>query len=202
MRQLLREPSYNIHPGQKIVTVVQLDNGSFKGVNLFWGLVPSWAKDCKNSGNLINARAETIREKPSFRAAFHHRRCLIPATGFYEWARRDGKRAYNFHREDGGLFAFAGVWEQWQHESETLYSCAIITTAAEDLMRPIHDRMPVIIPSNQYSDWLDKGATVDDAYRLLTNNAYQALKATPVSNWVNNPAHNDPSCLDSVELGR
>ncbi|MFZ2407626.1 MAG: SOS response-associated peptidase, partial [Methylobacter sp.] len=154
LRQVKFQPSYNIAPAQKILNVVELDDQSRKTVNLYWGLVPSWSKDSKNSSHLINARMETVREKPSFRSAFKHRRCLIPANGFYEWAKNeDGKKAFHIHRQDQQLFAFAGLWEQWQHETETLYSCAIITTAATDLMQPIHDRMPVIITPEHYHQW-------------------------------------------------
>lgn len=158
LRQTRFQPSYNIAPSQKILNIVELDDGSRKAVNLFWGLVPSWAKDSKNSSHLINARMETIREKPSFRAAFKHRRCLIPADGFYEWSLSNGKQVFHIHREDRKLFAFAGLWEQWQHEAEALYSCTIITTAANELMQPIHERMPVMISPDHYHDWLDKAA--------------------------------------------
>ncbi|QSB02667.1 SOS response-associated peptidase [Methylomonas sp. EFPC1] len=200
MREVKFQPSFNIAPGRKILNIVELDDGSLKPVNLHWGLVPSWAKDTKNSGHLINARAETVKEKPSFRSAFKHRRCLIPATGFYEWARRDGKQAYNFHRPDHGLFAFAGLWEQWQHETETLYSCTIITTAAAELMQPIHDRMPVIITPGYYRQWLNKAAGADEALELLDNQAYAEMTATPVSDWVNKPGNDGERCVEEVAV--
>ncbi|ATG88316.1 SOS response-associated peptidase [Methylomonas koyamae] len=203
--QLLRpvkfQSSYNIAPSQKILNIVELDDGSRKAVNLFWGLVPSWAKDSKNSSHLINARMETIREKPSFRNAFKHRRCLIPADGFYEWSRSDGKQAFHIHREDRQPFAFAGLWEQWQHNAETLYSCTIITTAANALMQPIHERMPVIIAPEHYHDWLNKAADADDAYRLLDDPAYSHTGATPVGDWVNNPRHDDERCIQALSSG-
>ena len=190
------QPSYNITPAQKILTIVELDDQSRKSVNLLWGLVPSWAKDSKNSSHLINARSETLREKPSFRSAFNHRRCLIPATGFYEWSKiGESKQAFHIHRTDQQLFAFAGLWEQWQHETKTLYSCTIITTAATELMKPIHDRMPVIIPVDQYHHWLDKTCDADQAFTLLNNQAYAEMTATPVSDWVNNPRHDDNRCI-------
>jgi putative SOS response-associated peptidase YedK len=135
------QPCFNITPARKILCIVELEDKSLKAVNLFWGLVPSWSKDTKNSHHLINVRAETIREKPSFRAAFQKRRCLIVAQGFYEWQKLDsGKQAFHIHRQDNQLFVFAGVWEQWQREVETLYSCTIITTAANELMQPIHPK--------------------------------------------------------------
>lgn len=198
LRPIRFQPSYNIAPSQKILNLVELDDGSRKAVNLFWGLVPSWSKDSKNSSHLINARMETLREKPSFRAAFKHRRCLIPADGFYEWARRNGKQAFHIHREDRQPFAFAGLWEQWQHEMETLYSCTIVTTAANELMQPIHERMPVIISPDSYHDWLSKTADAEDAYGLLNSEAYASMVTTPVGDWVNNPRHDDDRCIVPV----
>ncbi|MEI8573564.1 SOS response-associated peptidase [Methylomonas sp. LW13] len=198
LRQVKFQPSYNITPGRKILNIVELDDGSLKPVNLYWGLVPSWAKDTKNSGHLINARAETVKEKPSFRSAFKHRRCLIPATGFYEWERKNGKQPFHIHRPDNSLFAFAGLWEQWQHETETLYSCTIITTSASELMQPIHDRMPVIITPGYYRQWLNKAAGADEALELLDNHAYAEMTATPVGDWVNNPKHDDERCVAPV----
>jgi len=190
------QTSYNITPAQKILCIVELEDKSLKAVNLFWGLVPSWSKDTKNSHHLINARSETVREKPSFRAAFQKRRCLIVANGFYEWQQLEGqKHAFNIHRQDNGLFAFAGLWEHWQHDQDTLYSCSIITTSATDFMQPIHERMPVIITPDQYSKWLNKSADEDSAFALLANQAYTEMTATPVSDYVNNPRHNDERCL-------
>ncbi|WAR46242.1 SOS response-associated peptidase [Methylomonas rapida] len=193
------QPSYNITPAQKILCIVELEDKSLKAVNLFWGLVPSWSKDTKNSHHLINARAETIREKPSFRAAFHKRRCLIVAQGFYEWQKQEsGKQAFHIHRQDHQLFAFAGVWEQWQQEQQALYSCSVITTEATGLMQPIHDRMPVILPYDHYGDWLDKSSSVDQAFMRLDNLAYTNMMATPISDWVNNPRHDDMRCINPI----
>lgn len=201
LREIRFQPSYNIAPSQKILNIVELDDGSRKAVNLFWGLVPSWSKDSKNSAHLINARIETIREKPSFRSAFKHRRCLIPADGFFEWQKQEhGKQAFHIHREDRQPFAFAGLWEQWQHETETLYTCTIITTAASKLMQPIHDRMPVIITPDHYHDWLNKTANADDTFDLLDNQAYADMNTTAVSDWVNNPRHDDNRCIQPLSM--
>jgi len=190
------ESSYNIHPGQKILNIVQLEDKSHKAVNLLWGLIPSWSKDTKISGHLINARVETVNEKPSFRAAYKQRRCLIPATGFYEWRKLDdGKQAYHIFRQDRQLFAFAGLWEYWEHDAETIYSCTIITTAANALMRPIHERMPIIIARQNYSAWLDKRQSFVGLQQLLQTDAYEGMSILPVSDWVNNPQHNDKKCL-------
>jgi putative SOS response-associated peptidase YedK len=191
------QPCFNITPARKILCIVELEDKSLKAVNLFWGLVPSWSKDTKNSHHLINARAETIREKPSFRAAFQKRRCLIVAQGFYEWQKLEsGKQAFHIHHQDNQLFAFAGLWEQWQHEVETLYSCTIITTAANELMQPIHERMPVIMPAGCHHDWLNITSNTDDAYDLLENSAYANMVTTPVGDWVNNPRHDNIGCIE------
>lgn len=201
LRQIRFQPSYNIAPSQKILNIVELDDGSRKAVNLYWGLVPSWSKESKISSHLINARMETVREKPSFRSAFKQRRCLIPADGFFEWQKKDvGKQAFHIHRDDHQPFAFAGLWEQWQHETETLYSCTIITTAANELMQPIHDRMPVIISTEHYHDWLNKSASDDDVYGLLDNQAYPDMTTTAVSDWVNNPKHDDERCIQPTHI--
>ena len=193
------QPSYNITPARKILCIVELEDKSLKAVNLFWGLVPSWSKDTKNSHHLINARAETIREKPSFRSAFHNRRCLIVSQGFYEWQKLDsGKQAFHIHRQDNQLFAFVGIWEHWQQEQQALYSCSVITTEANELMQPIHDRMPVILPPDHYSNWLDKSTGVDQAFMLLDNLAYANMTTTRVSDWVNNPRHEDERCINPI----
>lgn len=192
----VHKPDYNIPPGQKILAVVQLEDGSNGAVNLHWGLIPSWAKDPGISSHLINARAETLTEKPSFKKAYRHRRCLIPATGFFEWhATEAGKQPYHIHRQDNGLFAFAGIWEHWEHERETVYSCSIITTAASNKMAPIHDRMPVIIMPDDYNRWLDKKNTAIEIADFLAADAYRTMQITRISTRVNNPQHNDENCL-------
>lgn len=196
-RLLLYEPNYNICPGQKILTVVQLDDGSYKAVYLYWGLIPHWAKDNKISQNLINARGETVAEKPAFKSAYQQRRCLIPATGFYEWQKQEQeKQAFCISRDNQQLFAFAGLWEYWEQDTKTIYSCTIITTAANELMNPIHQRMPVIIDQQHYSHWLDKQASAIATQRFLGSDSYQGMIAQPVSDWVNNPQHNDKNCLN------
>jgi len=191
------ETSYNIPPGQKILSIVKLDDGNYKAVNLHWGLIPHWSKDSKMSHHLINARAETVAEKPAFRTAYKQRRCLIPATGFYEWQKLEqGKQAYSISREDLQLIAFAGLWEYWEHDTETIYSCTIITTAANQAMQAIHQRMPVIINQQHYDDWLDKQTPLETTQQLLVSDGYQSLILKPVSDWVNNPQHNDKNCLN------
>jgi putative SOS response-associated peptidase YedK len=189
-------PDYNIPPGQKILAIVQLEDGSNRAVNLHWGLIPSWSRDRIISSHLINARAETLTEKPSFKNAYQHRRCLIPATGFFEWQSTEaGKQPYHIHQPDQALFAFAGVWEHWEHDQETVYSCTIITTVANDKIAPIHDRMPVIITPDDYDRWLTKKTTVVDMTDFLAIDAYRTMQITPISTRVNNPLHNDEGCL-------
>ncbi len=197
LRKLPRhEISYNITPGQKIMTVVKLQDGDFKGVNLHWGLVPSWSKDKKIAYKLINARSETLTEKPSFRSAFKKRRCLIVATGFYEWqTHADGKQAYHIHFNDHALFAFAGLWEHWDDQQETLYSCTIITTAANSQMQPVHERMPVIINPENYARWLNVETEANELKDILAEDAYRNVQLNPISPYVNNPAHNNDQCL-------
>jgi len=191
------EASYNIAPGQKILSIVKLEDDSYKAVNLHWGLIPHWSKDNKISSHLINARAETVAEKPAFRSAYKQRRCLIPASGFYEWqALEQGKQAYCIRRKDSALIAFAGLWEYWEQGTETVYSCSLITTVANALISPIHERMPVIIDKADYSDWLDKQTAPVITQQLLASPAYQNMDLKPVSDWVNNPWHNDKNCLN------
>lgn len=190
------KPDYNIPPGQKILAIVQLEEENNRAVNLHWGLIPSWSKDSKISSHLINARAETLTEKPSFKNAYRQRRCLIPATGFFEWqAGTNGKQPYHIHKQENALFAFAGVWEHWEHQQETIYSCTIITTAANDKIAPIHNRMPVIIAPDDYNRWLDKKITAIEITDFLAADAYHAMLVTPISTRINNPLHNDESCL-------
>lgn len=198
------QPSYNITPAQDILAIVQSDeaidvNHNNQVVQLFWGLIPSWSKDRKISQHLINARAETVSEKPSFRSAFQKRRCLIPATGFYEWQQTgQGKQAYYITRPDHEVFAFAGLWEHWEQGGETVYSCTIITTSANQLMQPIHSRMPVILDPQNYQHWLNRQSKKDELQALLARDAYSTMDTIPVSNWVNNPRHNDVRCIHPV----
>ena len=195
------QSSYNITPGQDILAIVSSDeatdgNQHNQAVQLYWGLIPSWSKDRKISHNLINARAENIAEKPSFRSAFQKRRCLLPATGFFEWAQSEnGKQAYHIARPNHQVFAFAGLWEHWEQGGETVYSCTIITTSANQLMQPIHSRMPVILDPQNYAKWLDGQSKKDDLQALLACDAYSAMDTIPVSSWVNNPRHDDVNCI-------
>lgn len=191
------QTSYNIAPGQPILNITQLPDNCYQAAYAHWGLVPSWAKDRKISSHLINARAETLTEKPSFRTAYKKRRCLIPATGFYEWHNTGhGKQPYHIFQKDHQLFAFAGLWEYWEHDTETLYSCTIITTAANSLMQPIHERMPVIISKSDYPQWLDSQQSLANLEKILAGDGYASMTLSPISNRINNPLHDDPNCLN------
>jgi putative SOS response-associated peptidase YedK len=156
---------YNVAPAQSVLAVREASDGR-EATFLKWGLVPRWAKDPAIGNRLINARAETVTEKPSFRDAFSHRRRLAPMEGFYEWARRgDGKRPFYFHMRDGEPFAVAGLWEVWEGDGDPLETCTLLTTGANELLAGYHDRMPVILRPEDYDLWLDAG--VRSAERLL-----------------------------------
>ena len=192
-------PRYNIAPSQPVAVIA---NGESRKLELFqWGLIPSWAKDPKIGNRMINARAETLAEKPSFRAALKRRRCLILADGFYEW-KREGKSKTPMYIQlkDGGLFAFAGLWEVWKSPDESLIkSCAIITTTPNALIEKIHDRMPVILPPKAYDLWLTAGdLPYEQSLPLLKPFAALQMKAAPVSTRVNNPAFDAPECVTPV----
>ena len=188
---------YNIAPSQLVAVV---PNDGQKTLAYFrWGLSPRWARD-RNSGKiLINARAETLSEKPTFRAAYCRRRCLVLADGFYEWQKKGSeKQAWYFHRPDQQPFAFAGLWESWQGpgQHQALLSGTILTTTPNELSRPIHDRMPVILAREDHQAWLDPGNQDQDSLRaLLVPCPDDQLTCRPVSSHVNNPRHDDEQCI-------
>lgn len=162
------QPRYNIAPTQT-VPIVRLDVLKQREMALVrWGLVPSWADDLSISNKLFNARSETASSKPAFRSAFKSRRCLIPVDGFYEW-QKTGRQKQPMHitRDDGRTFAFAGLWERWDRGAVPVESCTILTTDANDLMRPIHDRMPVIIPPEDYERWLAVATPAEELQALI-----------------------------------
>ncbi|MEA2553104.1 MAG: hypothetical protein QOJ65_1280 [Fimbriimonadaceae bacterium] len=161
------EARYNVAPTQDVPAVVQrLDTGKRQLDNFRWGLVPYWAEDLKIGQKLINARAETIFEKPAFRSAARKRRCLIPAEGFYEWRTEKGKkRPYFFRLKNGELMAFAGLWESKRLETGKLRTCTIVTTAPNELILPFHDRMPALVRQEDFDQWLDP--KVEDSHNLL-----------------------------------
>jgi putative SOS response-associated peptidase YedK len=194
-------PRFNIAPTQTVLAVRQLEQGSRRELaRLFWGLIPSWAKDSKMAYGTINARADTVATKPTFRSAFKSRRCLVLADGYYEW-QTEGKKKQPFLFEvDGGKpFAFAGLWEWWrdrsQPESPSLESCSLVT-AANEVGGPVHDRMPVILDERDYDAWLDP-ANSDTAglQKLLRSFPADRMTARPVSTYVSNSRNQGPDCV-------
>lgn len=155
----LAAPRYNIAPTQMIDAIAEIENAR-KISSFRWGLIPSWAKDDSIGSKLINARAETLREKPSFRDAFRSRRCIVPASGFYEWEKtsKGPKQPFYFYLKEKEVFGFAGLWEEWldKETGELTETCTIITTEANEVLKPVHDRMPVILKNSDYDFWLDK----------------------------------------------
>jgi putative SOS response-associated peptidase YedK len=192
-------PRYNIAPSQRIAAVRATPDGSGRELALLrWGLIPSWSKDSAIGNRLINARAETAREKPSFRNAFRRHRCLIPTNGFYEWQRLErGKQPYFIRMRDERLFAFAGLWDRWESPDKgVIETCTILTTAANSVLAPIHDRMPVILPSTGYARWLDPSLQDTESLApLLVPFPPEDMLALPVSTRVNAPTIDDKTCI-------
>jgi len=196
-------PRYNVAPSQNIPILRQEGEGR-RFALARWGLVPAWAKDRNFGGySTINARAETVASKPAFRNAFRQRRALIPADGYYEWqaqAHAKLKQPWFIGRKDGEPMAFAGLWEHWTSpEGETLDSCCIIVTDANELTRPIHDRMPVILDQKHWEIWLDPANHDTSVLQaLLQPYAAEAMTTWPVSTRVNNPRHDASDCLERL----
>ena len=196
---------YNIAPTQSVLTGVNQGQEQNLGEYMRWGLVPSWAKDISIGSRMINARAETIVEKPSFRRALQKRRCLVLSDGFYEWKRTGkDKQPMYIGLESGEPFGMAGLWEAWKSpDGDWLHSCTIITTQSNALMAEIHNRMPVILPRESEPVWLDPG--VDDPSRLtdlLQPYPADAMTARPVSGLVNNARNDFPECIAPLEDSR
>lgn len=195
------EPRYNIAPTQSVATILQTAESKRELRLLRWGLIPSWAKDPAMGSRLINARSETVSEKPSFRNALRRRRCLIVADGFYEWQRQEHKKQpYYFRLQNKQPFGFAGLWEHWKSpDGEEIDSCTIITTAANELMHSIHDRMPVILEPQDYDLWLDPSVQQPEALQpLLDPYASEAMTSYPVSTLVNKPTNNSAELINSL----
>lgn len=192
--------SYNIAPSQQVLAVV--NNGTKNRLGfLKWGLVPPWAKDEKIGYKMINARAETAAEKPSFRQAFKKKRCIILADSFYEWRRtNEGKTPMLIKMKSGEPFAFAGLWESWKSpDGQVVNSCTILTTEANDLMGTIHDRMPVVLSKEGEQLWLDpKVQDPDQLGKLLKPFDSKEMEAYEVSDAVNSPKHNGPELIKKV----
>jgi putative SOS response-associated peptidase YedK len=195
------EPRFNIAPTQNI-PIVRTGRALTRECEMVrWGLIPPWAKDMTIGAKMINARAETVAEKPSFRAAVKRRRCLVPANGFYEWVTtKNGKRPYFIHFEDRRTFAFAGLWERWTARGgASLESCTIITTTANELISDLHHRMPVILPPEHHGEWLrPESLTNGRLNELLVPHPDEGMAAYQVSTHVNRPANDDAECIARV----
>jgi putative SOS response-associated peptidase YedK len=191
-------PRYNIAPTQPVAAIrLHPHSGQREWTHLHWGLIPSWAKDPKMAARMINARSETAVEKPAFRAAFKRRRCLIPASGFYEWQKTgSSKQPMYIHPTDAPLFALAGLWETWQIPGGgELDSCTILTTTPNSFMQTIHDRMPVILEPADFDMWLEPGLRPEDSLHLLRPFPPEKMAAYPVSTFVNSPRNDGPDCI-------
>lgn len=189
---------YNIAPSQSVPVVIAGDQGREIHA-LRWGLVPSWAKDIAMGNRLINARAETVHEKPSFRSSFRKKRCLVPVDGYYEWqVRENGKVPQYIRMRAGGLFALAGLWSEWDSGKELLRTFTIITTAANREMESIHHRMPVIIPPSAYADWMAPETSPEILKQMLNPLAEGLLEHHEVSKTVNSPKNDSESCIAPV----
>ena len=196
-------PRYNIAPTQPVPVVRMTAEGGRELVWLRWGLIPGWAKDPAIGARMINARAETVAEKPAYRAAMRRRRCLIAADGFYEW-QPAGKRKqpYFIHMHDDRPFALAALWEYWEDpDHSAIESCTLLTTEPNELIRPIHNRMPVILDQSDYARWLDP--TTEDARQLtplLRPYAAASMTSHAVALHVNRPGNDDPQCIEPLAL--
>lgn len=195
-------PRYNIAPSQSVAAV--LNDGRHEISLLRWGLIPSWAKDPAIGNRLINARAESLAEKPSFRNSLRRRRCLVLADGFYEWQPQPagrGKIPIYFRLKSGQPFAFAGLWDRWRApEGDELATCTIITTTPNSMVAPVHDRMPVILRAGDYEQWLAPGeALPGELVACLQGYPAAEMESYAVARLVNNPAHEAPDCIQRVE---
>lgn len=194
-------PRFNIAPTQEVLAVRQDDSGRHS-VGLRWGLIPFWAKDASIGQRMINARSETVAEKPSFKHALKRRRCLIPADGFYEWVKAGkAKQPYFIHFAERRPFVFAGLWEIWKKGPEPVESCTILTTDANQDIQPVHHRMPVILEGEKRDAWLDPDIEDSDLLTTLLDPLPEGcLHLTPVSTLVNSPRNDVAQCLEPIEV--
>jgi putative SOS response-associated peptidase YedK len=196
-------PRYNIAPTQP-VGIVRIDaqHKTRAWALTLWGLIPSWSKDPSLGARMINARAETVDEKPSFRTAFKRRRCIVPASGFYEWMKQEGgKQPYFITSASGDLLGFAGLWESWRGpDGEEIESCTILTTDANETIAPLHDRMPVILTPEDYEEWLGDGKDATPTHLSRLKHLFRPYPAAqiqlhPVGTYVNSPRNEGKACI-------
>jgi putative SOS response-associated peptidase YedK len=187
---------FNIAPSQQ-VPIIRASGTHRKMLMARWGLVPHWSKEPKTEYSTINARIESVTEKPAYRTAFKRQRCLIPADGFYEWKRVNGNKMPHYIRmRDGDVFALAGLWDRWEGDGEVLESCSIIVMPANEVMKSLHERMPAIIAPAHYDLWLDSRITdKTEIMDYLSSAPSSQLVTYPISPWVNSPKHDDPRCI-------
>jgi len=195
-------PRYNIAPTQQVGVIRRYGDGQNHLDSLHWGLIPSWAQGRSIGGKMINAKSETVTEKPSFRQAIRYRRCLVPASGFYEWKQEgDAKQPWYLHLKGSSLMVFAGLWESWKSpEGEVVESCTILTTAANRVVAPLHDRMPVILHPDEYRTWLERTTTDPTSLKKMFQ-PYPAdlMEAWPVSSAVDGVENESPDLMQSIE---
>lgn len=192
-------PRYNIAPSQSVPIVRTGADRDREWVWARWGLIPPWARDAKIGNKLINARAETAGNKPSFRPAYMNRRCLIPADGFFEWVKTpNGKQPHYIRFADRRAFAFGGLWERWTPpDAEAIESCTILTIRPNEFIASLHDRMPVIIPPGRFSDWIATAPLrADLAEAVLVPHSADGMESVPVKRMVNSPKNDDPRCVE------
>lgn len=198
------ESRYNIAPTEEAAVVRADDRGRRELVSARWGLVPRWTGGAPGGAPTINARGETAAELPTFRDSFRRRRCLVPADGFFEWQRRDRvKQPFYFTMSAGEPFAFAGLWDRWESGAGPLESFTILTTSPNELVEPLHDRMPAILPRTAFASWLDRSIDDPDFLGgLLAPYPAGAMTGVPVSRYVNRAGNEGPRCVEPVELER
>ncbi|MDX1566591.1 MAG: SOS response-associated peptidase [Longimicrobiales bacterium] len=197
------QPRYNIAPTQDAPVIARNKEGVRGLLDMRWGLVPFWADDPEIGNRMINARSETARSKPAFRAAFQSRRCLVLTDGFYEWKEQNGgpKQPFWIHEPEDSVFAFAGLWESWKEDEEDdpLLTFTILTRDAREDLRSIHARMPVILDAAGRETWLGQETSPDTLEDLLEEEPTTSLQARPVSTYVNKPGNTGPECIEAVE---
>ena len=195
---------FNVAPTDEVYAVAQSSSGARRLGTFRWGLIPFWSKDDKGGARMINARSETLLDKPAFRRPLEKRRCIIPADGFYEWEKVEGsttKQPWFIHRRDGDVLAFAGLWDAWRPQKDSddgrVVSCTIITTEANDAVRRLHDRMPVVLPPDAWAEWLDPAnGDLAELSGLLVPAPPELFELRPVNAAVNNVRNDGPHLLD------